>query len=427
MLEPRLHYILRRSEDGWQWGKESSEAAREYGVDPCDPEAGTASISSRLVVIDGSDDTLTQLIQVPLNSPPAPQGNTYLLVFPDSEDCGCSLHCLTDEISRLPKAQSAHVVLREFDGKAVLGGRELTGDSLPDDAGFLNQLSDYLETDAVVYVHAYNAENASHLHASSAAAVSMEPDVLVVPPVLMALEQEVLHFVENNQGVPITESALTLSPMSGFLSSATIRLSEGFVRGADELVYMTSANANTGEDVISSFFDNESGCLLLFGKAESSVYTAALQRVYFSSTAAESSGSGREIEVVITEDGAVSNAMRRSVAIHESSSSIAITESQGYGEPDAFSDSLMAIDEIEEIPSAKSAETVFTIIEPAPGYDVLRLGMPVFCFTRNDVQRGYIKLIHEGQHVSPASIYLEVDSGCGEIFGVVVAVGQCEY
>jgi len=93
-------------------------------------------------------------------------------------------------------------------------------------------------------------------------------------------------------------------------------------------------------------------------------------------------------------------------------------------QPDAFSLSLLELEELVPVTGPVSGRSTFTIIEPAYGFDVLRLGNPVFSFTLDDVERGYINLVQEGDSVAPGNIYIEIDSGVDGVFGVVVAVGS---
>lgn len=109
-----------------------------------------------------------------------------------------------------------------------------------------------------------------------------ERDINIIPvndpPQLSGLEETPLRYVEDREAVTISGTLVTSDPDDSMLSLAEIRVSTGYTRGEDELLFEDT-------NLISSTFDAAEGLLSLSGEATLQAYQQAIRNVRYRNTA----------------------------------------------------------------------------------------------------------------------------------------------
>lgn len=129
------------------------------------------------------------------------------------------------------------------------------------------------------------------------------------PPVLAALESDVLNYDKGDGKVNIT-SALTVSDPGGAnLSSALVKIESGYVNGED-LLSFADANGIVGA------WNAATGTLSLTGEAAVSVYQSALRSVQFENNSSHPTSGTRKISFVVNDGDLNSNNVSRDITIN---------------------------------------------------------------------------------------------------------------
>lgn len=385
-----------------------------------DSEVGDMEIRRELVVVDGSCTELRRLHSELALQEQIGKDVSFAMLYPQADHVTNPLQLIRDTVFQFQELSAIHLLLRVEAGELMFGRESVTTKSLLGDRNQLKKWQDAVSEQAIVFCYEQISDYAP--------AQQVIPSELVhplrLPPVLMAVEQEALVFVGSETAVQVTESVLTLSPESGTIATATVRISDGFIAGEDELVYAPESSAHAVGDIIKGEFDSQTGILELSGVASSKDYGEALKQVYFLNNSCNPADHLREIEIMVSDAGVVSNVMTRPVTVYPVDSSPDLDKLSNPSQKGTFSDSIKALDCSTCGTTCSVSDTLFTIIEPAYGFDVLKNGEPVFDFLRSDIDAGNISLCQENSDVSSGTIYLEVDNGSGGVFGVVVSVGK---
>ncbi len=373
-----------------------------------------------LVVIDGSCTELRRLHSELTLQEYSDCEVFFEMLYPQADHVTNPLQLIRDTVYQYQGLSGIHLLLRVEAGERIFGRELVSAESLLGGENQLGHWQGALCKQAVIICYEQITDYAP--------AQQVIPSELVhplrLPPVLMAVEQEALVFSGNDTAVQVTESVLTLSPQSGTIAAATIRISDGFVAGEDELVYLPDSPATVAGDMITGNFDSERGILELAGVASSKAYGEALKQVYFINNSCTPADHLREIEITVSDSGVVSNVMTRPVTVYPVDNLPALDTLSNPAHKNTFSDSIKALDCSVCSDAGAVVDVVFTIIEPAYGFDVLKNGKPVFEFFRSDIEAGSISLFQDCPEVSSGTIYLEVDDGSDAAFGVVVSVGE---
>lgn len=373
-----------------------------------------------LVIVDGSCTDLRRLHSELALVEHDDIELVFAVLYPHADHVSDPLQLLRDTVFQHQDLAVVHLLLRMEAGEMIFGRETVTTDSLLGDQQQLESWCNAVCQHTIVL--SYEQIN------DYAPAQQVIPSELIHPlrlsPVLMAVEQEALVFVGSDSAVQVTESVLTLSPESGTIATATVRISDGFVAGEDELVYTPESSGVANGESIQGNFDRQTGILELTGVASSMEYGEALKQVYFLNNSANPADHLREIEIMVSDAGVLSNVMTRPVTVYPVHSSPALDELSRPLKKGNFADSIKALDCAAYSNGLGTCDTLFTIIEPAYGFDVLKNGEPVFDFLRSDIDAGSISLFQDNNEVASGTIYLEVDDGSGGVFGVVVSVGK---
>ena len=383
------------------------------GCDQCAP-VGKSSQQQELVIVDGSCTELRRLHSELALVDHGERSVLFSVLYPQADHVTNPVQLIRNTVFEHNSLSLVHLLLRVEDGNLVFGRELIDANSLLGDEDQQTFWRSALCIGAEVLCYDMLVTDFSK-EGESIPSELVHP--LRLPPVLMAVEQEALVFDGSGSAVPVTESVLMLSPASGKIAAATVKISDGFVAGEDELVYTPDTPHNTVAEMISGKFNAQTGVLELSGTASAMLYGEALKGVYFLNNSSNPSDHLREIEITVSDAGVVSNVMTRPVTVYPVDDSPQNSDVSLIDQTSTFSDAIKAIE-------CSGAEPLFTIIEPAYGFDILKNGEPVFSFTRADIDNGSIALSQDAEESSNGTIYLEVDDGQGAIFGVVVSVGK---
>lgn len=421
-LEPRPLILLESSEDGrpaefkFPDSSDLKEQVRKSGSGAryTDPALNAEHSTKReLVIIDGSCTELRRIHSELAMVDYAERTLFFSMLYPQADHVTNPLQLIRNAVFEFENLDVVHLLLRVEAGELVFGREVVFAHSLLGDEVQQVNWREALCVDAEILCYeSLVTEFTSDLEAIPSELVHP----LQLPPVLMALEQEALVVDGSDSAVQVTESVLTLSPASGKIAAAMVRISDGFVAGEDELIYAPDPSSDAVAGMISARFDHRSGVLELFGTASPMLYGEALKRVYFINNSPNPADHLREIEITVSDAGVVSNVMTRPVTVYPVDAPTSDAQLLHSAQSNTFADAIMAID------CPVAAE--FSIIEPAYGFDVVKNGVPVFKFTRSEVDRGLITLVQDDEEITTGTIYLEVDDSSGAVFGVVVSVGK---
>ncbi len=379
-------------------------------------EAGAVERNSNreLVIIDGSCTELRRLHSELALVDYGERAMFFSMLYPQAHHLDNPLQLIRNTIFEFEDLAVVHLLLRVEAGRLVFGREPVFAKTLLGDEQQQLRWSSALCLNAEVLCYKSLVTEFGP-EADSIPSELVHP--LQLPPVLMALEQEALVVDSRDTGVQVTESVLTLSPASGKIAAATVRISDGFVAGEDQLVYAPDPSSDAVAGMISGSFDDVTGVLELRGNASPMLYGEALKRVYFINNSANPADHLRQIEITVSDSGVVSNVMTRPVTVYPVDALRADSQHSQSASKGTFADAVLAID-------CPGGDAEFSIIEPAYGFEVVNDGVPVFCFRRSEIERGLITLVQDDPSLNSGTIYLEVDDGSGAVFGVVVSVGK---
>jgi len=127
-------------------------------------------------------------------------------------------------------------------------------------------------------------------------------------PVLNMVETSAIGFVENGVPVPISSMLTVLEPDNGFIYSASIQFSSGYVSDEDMLEFV-SQNGIVGS------FDIVTGSLELTGQATATDYQSAIRSITYSNLDENPSIVSRTLDISVSDGVNLSNVESRALNV----------------------------------------------------------------------------------------------------------------
>ncbi len=245
--------------------------------------------------------------------------------------------------------------------------------------------------------------------------VAVTVDITNVPeqPVLVAIEQPSLNFIEGQLPIAVTDTLLALAPESNQLSAAMISISQGFNVGQDFLVVSDELQELAIELDLPLSLDNTTGNLTITGTASVADYTTIIRSVAFINTSENPAENNREITFTVFDGNLASNSVTRDLQVTavndepevQTQANVALSSGDDIV---LDSSNLLSVDR-DHAPS----EIVYQVLQSVPGVSLIMNGAPVQQFTQDDINNQRVTLVHDGSSSVNSQLVLLIDDGIG--------------